>query len=266
MKVTFLGTGTSHGVPMIGCNCAVCRSDNPKNKRRRCSLYVQAGGKHLLFDTPPDLRDQVLTFGVERVDAVFITHPHADHIFGFDDIRRFSDLQKAHIHVHGSPETTASMRAKFDYVDRPSHSFGGVPRVVFTEMSAPVEIGGAKVTPVPVMHGEEPVYGFLVEADGRRLAYIPDCSGIPETSFHPPSTEGSGVTGLLEHLDVMILDGLRPGKHATHFSIEECVENLQRIGAKRSFLTHLTHHSDHDTLQTSLPAGIEVPWDGLMVS
>jgi phosphoribosyl 1,2-cyclic phosphate phosphodiesterase len=240
---------------MIGCSCAVGRSDNPKNKRRRCSLYVQAGGKHLLFDTPPDLRDQVLTFGVERVDAVFITHPHADHIFGFDDIRRFSDMQNAHIHVYGSPETIASMRTKFDYVDKPSHSFGGVPRVVFMEMTAPVEIGGAKVTPVPVMHGGEEVYGFLVEADGRRLVYIPDCSGIPDASFQS-----------LEHLDVMILDGLRPGRHATHFSIEESVEHLQRIGAKRSFLTHLTHHSDHDALQASLPAGIEVPWDGLTVS
>jgi phosphoribosyl 1,2-cyclic phosphate phosphodiesterase len=255
MKITFLGTGTSHGVPMIGCNCAVCRSDNPKNKRRRCSLYVQAGGKHLLFDTPPDLRDQVLTFGVERVDAVFITHPHADHIFGFDDIRRFSDLQKGHIAVYGSPETITSMRAKFDYVDKPSHSFGGVPRVVFTEMSSPVETGGARVTPVPVMHGEERIYGFRVDAEGKSLVYIPDCSGIPPESFQ-----------WLEKLDVMILDGLRPGKHATHFSIGECVEHLQRIGAKRSFLTHLTHHSDHDTLQASLPARLEVPWDGLTAS
>lgn len=255
MKITFLGTGTSHGIPMIGCHCAVCRSEDPKNKRRRCSLYVQAGGKHLLFDTPPDLRDQVLTFGVERVDAVFITHPHADHIFGFDDVRRFSDLQTAHIPVYGSPETIVSMRTKFDYVDKPSHSFGGVPRVLFTEMSAPIAVGSARVTPVPVMHGEEPVYGFLIEADGKRLAYIPDCSGIPENSFQ-----------WLGNLDVMILDGLRPGKHATHFSIEECVENLLRIGAKRSFLTHLTHHSDQAALQAELPAGIEAPWDGLIVA
>jgi len=255
MKATFLGTGTSHGVPMIGCSCAVCRSDNPKNKRRRCSLYVQAGGTHLLFDTPPDLRDQVLTFGVERVDAVFITHPHADHIFGFDDVRRFSDLQQGRIPVYGSPATMASMRTKFDYVDKPSHSFGGVPRVVFTEMTAPVEVGGARVTPVPVLHGEDSVYGFRIDADDRSLAYIPDCSGIPPEGFR-----------CLEGLDVMILDGLRPGKHTTHFSIAECVENLQRIGAKRSFLTHLTHQSEHDALQASLSAGIEVPWDGLTVS
>jgi phosphoribosyl 1,2-cyclic phosphate phosphodiesterase len=254
MEFTFLGTGTSHGVPMIGCHCAVCRSTHPKNKRRRCSLYVRAGGKHLLFDTPPDLRDQVLTFGVERVDAVFITHPHADHIFGFDDVRRFSDLQKAYLPVYGSPATIAAMRSKFDYVDKPSHSFGGVPRVFFTEMTVPVEIGGVRVTPVPVTHGQEDIYGFMVEADSKRLAYIPDCSGISEESLKR-----------LETLDVMILDGLRPGRHATHFSIEESVLHLQRIKAKRSFLTHLTHHSDHDTLQVSLPAGIEVPWDGLTV-
>lgn len=255
MTLTFLGTGTSHGIPMIGCDCAVCRSDNPKNRRRRCSVYIQAGGKHLLLDTPPDLRDQVLTFGVKRVDAVFITHPHADHIFGFDDVRRFSDLQKGHIPVYGSPATMASMRSKFDYVDRPSHSFGAVPRVIFTEMTVPVDVGDVHVTPVPVKHGADDIYGFRIDADGKSIAYIPDCSGIPSESFQT-----------LKTLDVMILDGLRPGKHATHFSIEECVDHLQRIGAKRSFLTHLTHHSDHDRLQAALPAGIEVPWDGLTVS
>lgn len=254
MKVTFLGTGTSHGVPMIGCRCAVCCSENPKNKRRRCSLYVQAGGVHLLFDTPPDLRDQALTFGVERVDAVFITHPHADHIFGFDDLRRFSELQQAHLPVYGSPETVAALRVKFDYVDRPSHSFGGVPRVIFTEMTAPIQVGAARITPVPVQHGTETVYGFRVDADGGSLAYIPDCSAIPAESFR-----------CLERLDVMILDGLRPAPHATHFSIGECVEQLLRIGAKQSFLTHLTHQSDHETLQASLPAGIRVPWDGLIL-
>lgn len=254
MKATFLGTGTSHGIPMIGCHCVVCRSTDPKNRRRRCSLYVQADGKYLLFDTPPDLRDQVLTFGVERVDAVFITHQHADHIFGFDDTRRFSDLQQTHIPVYGSPDTIAAMRRKFDYVDKPSHSFGGVPRVIFTEMLHPVDVGSARITPLPVLHGIELIYGFRIEADGKRLAYIPDCSEIPEEIFP-----------LLENLDIMILDGLRPRRHATHFSIEECVTHLQRIQAKRSFLTHLTHDSDHATLQASLPDGIEVPWDGLII-
>lgn len=252
MNATFLGTGTSHGIPVIGCDCAVCRSENPKNKRRRCSLYIQAGGVSLLFDTPPDLRDQALTFHVRRVDAVFITHPHADHIFGFDDIRRFSSLNGAHIPVYGSAKTLAQMRRKFDYVDTPSHSFGGVPRVVFTGMDGSVAVGGATVTRIPVFHGTDGIDGFLVEADGRRLAYIPDCSAIPEEQLQR-----------LDRLDVMILDGLRPEKHATHFSLGESIDHLRRIGARRSFVTHLTHQSDHETLQASLPPGIEVPWDGL---
>ncbi len=254
MNFTFLGPGTSHGIPMIGCLCPVCTSSEEKNKRRRCSLYVVAEGKHLIFDTPPDFRDQVLTFGVERVDAVFLTHQHADHIFGFDDVRRFSDLQKEHIPVYGSPRTIKQMRKKFDYVDRTSHSFGGVPRVQFTDQTKPVSVGNITITPLPVSHGMDTIYGFLVEAAGKRLAYIPDCNGIPlETR------------SFLSSMDVMILDGLRPKKHPTHFSIGESVELLKTIGAKQSFLTHLTHDSEHHELQAHLGETVRVPWDGLHI-
>lgn len=254
MRFTFLGTGTSHGVPMIGCSCDVCTSADVKNKRRRCCLYVVVDGRYLVFDTPPDFRDQVLTFGVERVDAVFLTHPHADHIFGFDDVRRFSDLQKTHIPVYGSPETMRQMRTKFDYVDKASHSFGGVPRVRFVDQTEPVEVGNVLVTPLSVWHGKDLVFGFRIDGDGRRLAYIPDCNGIPDETFQ-----------CLENLDVMILDGLRPQKHPTHFSIGESVEMLQKIGAKRSFITHLTHNSEHHELQARLGNAVTVPWDGLEV-
>ncbi|MCK4563782.1 MAG: MBL fold metallo-hydrolase [Verrucomicrobia bacterium] len=254
MKFTFLGTGTSHGIPMIGCSCNVCTSSETKNKRRRCSLYVVAEGKHLIFDTPPDFRDQVLTFGVERVDAVFLTHPHADHIFGFDDVRRFSDLQKSHIPVYGSPETMRQMRTKFDYVDKTSHSFGGVPRVQFTDQMEPVSVGDVVVTPLPVWHGQETIHGFRIEGDGKRLGYIPDCSGIPAETLL-----------LLENMDTMILDGLRPQEHPTHFSIGECVEMLNRIGARQSYLTHLTHNSEHRELQARLGKAVTVPWDGLKI-
>jgi phosphoribosyl 1,2-cyclic phosphate phosphodiesterase len=254
MKFTFLGTGTSHGIPMIGCDCPVCTSAEIKNHRRRCSLYVVTEGQHLIFDTPPDFRDQVLNFGVERVDAVFLTHPHADHIFGFDDVRRFSTLQNQHIPVYGSPETIRQMHQKFDYVDKPSYGFKSVPRVCFTKLIEPVSIGAARVTPLPVQHGPDTIYGFLAEGDGRRIGYIPDCNCIPAETMP-----------LLINLDVMILDGLRPQPHPTHFNIDQSVELLQKIGAKKSYITHLTHDSEHVELQARLGDVVTVPFDGLNI-
>jgi len=254
MQFTFLGTGTSHGIPMIGCSCDVCTSSDARNKRRRCSLYVVTAGKHLVFDTPPDFRDQVLSFGVERVDAVFLTHPHADHIFGFDDVRRFSTMQEQHIPVYGAPNTIQLMRKKFDYVDRPSYGFESVPRVVFCEQTDPVGVGDVTVTPLPVWHGQDLIYGFRIDGDGTRLGYIPDCSRIPDETM-----------ALLADMDAMILDGLRPEKHPTHFCIEQCAEQLGRIGARQSFITHLTHNSDHHALQARLGDAVTVPWDGLKV-
>jgi len=254
MKFTFLGTGTSHGIPMIGCSCSVCTSTDERNKRRRCSLYVVTENQHLVFDTPPDFRDQVLTFGVARVDAVFLTHPHADHIFGFDDVRRFSSLQEQHIPVYGSADTIGLMRKKFDYVDKPSYGFESVPRVQFTEQSGPVSVGPATVIPLPVWHGEEIIYGFRIDGDGKRLGYIPDCSSIPEETLQ-----------LLTEMDAMILDGLRPQEHPTHFSIDQCAAQLAQIGAKQSFITHLTHNSEHHDLQVRLGDAVIVPWDGLEI-
>lgn len=238
---------------MIGCSCDVCTSTDIKNKRRRCSLYVVACGQHLVFDTPPDFRDQVLSFGVGRVDAVFLTHPHADHIFGFDDVRRFSTLQEQHIPVYGAAGTIRMMRTKFEYVDK-GYNFESVPRVRFTEQVEPVSVGNASVTPLPVRHGKDTIYGFLVESDGRRLGYIPDCNGIPDKTL-----------GLLANLDAMILDGLRPQEHPTHFTIDEAAEMLGRIGARQSFITHLTHNSEHHELQARLGDAVTVPWDGLSV-
>ena len=255
MRFTFLGTGTSHGVPMIGCDCDVCQSTDIRNKRRRCSLYVVTEHQHLVFDTPPDFRDQVLTFGVARIDALFLTHPHADHIYGFDDVRRFSALQQEHIPVYGSPRTIKQMRKKFDYVDRVSYGFQSVPRVLFTDLTAPIAVGDALVTPLPVAHGQDTIYGFLIEGDGKKLAYIPDCNGIPDETLR-----------LLEKMDAMILDGLRPRPHPTHFSISECAGALKRIGAKRSFITHLTHNSEHHDLQARLGEAVTVPWDGLEIT
>jgi phosphoribosyl 1,2-cyclic phosphate phosphodiesterase len=253
MQFTFLGTGTSHGIPMIGCGCGVCTSTQIKNKRRRCSLYVVTEGQHLIFDTPPDFRDQVLSFGVKHLDAVFLTHPHADHIFGFDDVRRFSTLQEQHIPVFGDEITIANMHKKFDYVGG-GYNFQSVPRVEFKQMDETVSVGHARITPLPVQHGKDLIYGFLIAGDGRRLAYIPDCNAIPESTLT-----------LLNQLDAMILDGLRPKAHPTHFTTDECEEQLKTIGARHSFITHLTHNWDHDALQEKLGKSVTVPWDGLKI-
>lgn len=253
MNFTFLGTGTSHGVPMIGCDCDVCTSTDPKNKRRRCSLYIVTEGQHIIIDTPPDFRDQVLTFGVKEINAAFLTHPHADHILGFDDIRRFSSIQKQHIPVYASTETLATMRTVFHYVDK-GYNFQSVPRVQFKDLATTVSVGQAQITPLPVQHGKDIIYGYLVDGDNTRLAYIPDCNGIPDTTMK-----------LLTDLDVMILDGLRPEPHPTHFSTGECKQKLEEIGAKHSFITHITHNWDHQELQNELGDSAIAPWDGLHI-
>ncbi len=169
-------------------------------------------------------------------------------------MRRFSELQKTHIPVYGSSATMQAMRTKFDYVENASHSFGGVPRVHFIDQAAPVEISKATITPLPVLHGTDSIHGYRVDCGGKSLAYVPDCSAIPEITFQA-----------LENLDAMILDGLRPQKHPTHLSIGESVEILGRIGARRSFITHLTHNSEHHELQRRLGEAVTVPWDGLEI-
>lgn len=254
MKITFLGTGTSSGVPAIGCTCPVCRSKDPRNKRRRASIYIQAAGQHIIIDTPPDFRDQVLTFGVCRVDAVLITHAHADHVFGFDDIRRFNEIQHAVIPVYGAPATMAAMNRFFPYVHQTAPPGFSYPRVNFQEVAAPFAIGPVRVEPLPVEHAGIETYGYRLEADRRTLGYIPDCHSLSAT-----------VARRLHRLDCLILDALRHKPHPAHFTLDQSICELKRLETRRAFITHMTHDLEHAATAQTMPPGIEVPYDGMTI-
>ncbi len=251
----FLGTGTSVGVPMIGCDCAVCTSSNPRNRRRRTSLYIVCGETHILVDTPPDFREQALAYGVRRIDGVLFTHAHADHIFGFDDIRRFNTIQDSLIPAFGGPGTVADLRRVFNYVQAevvPGHYR---PRITFSVMDGPFELGAVRVTPIPVEHGETETFGFRFDHAGTALGYIPDCHNMT-----------AQAVASLQGLDVMVLDALRHRPHRTHLTIADSLGLLERIKARHSYLIHLCHEVEHDALSAALPAGVQVAYDGLRLA
>jgi phosphoribosyl 1,2-cyclic phosphate phosphodiesterase len=248
LRVTMLGSGTSTGVPVIGCPCAVCQSDNPKNKRWRTGLKLEMAEGVLLVDTPTDLRAQALRFGLPRVDAVLFTHSHADHIFGLDDVRIFNFRQQAAIPCFGSEPTLRNIRRTFAYVFESTQEGGGKPQLDLVPVREPFEVLGRRVVPVPVWHGSMEVFGYRI----GRFAYVTDCNLIPETSYR-----------LLEGVEVLILDALRWRPHSTHFSVEEAMEAAARIGARRTILTHLTHDVDYDAPRVPLAPGVEFGYDGL---
>lgn len=256
MRLTFLGTGTSHGVPAIGCDCDVCRSADPRNKRMRSSVYVCAGGTAVLVDVTPEFRLQAIANDVRRVDGVVLTHAHADHIMGIDDLRRINELQGGPVTIHGSPDTLRVVRRTFAYAFEPGLPGPTCPALELSPMSGPLDFGPLRVTPLPCHHGLFRIHGFRFEEQGRpgRIAYFPDCNAIPE-----PSLEA------LRGIDVMILDGLRPQPHPTHFSLPETLEMFRKIGAGRSYITHLCHRLEHHATQAAMPPGVFVPWDGLTI-
>ncbi len=257
MKLAFLGTGTSHGIPMIGCACAVCRSRNPRNRRLRCSLWVRAAGQSLIVDTPPDFRAQVLRAGVDRVDAVFLTHGHADHIFGLDDLRTFCARGTRALPVYASPHAAPVLTSAFGYALRrtPANENNRPAfRARTLRDGRPVVCGRVRVTPLGVWHGPWRIQGFRFDAGGRSAAYIPDASALPDATLRR-----------LRGVDVMILDALRPEPHSTHLNLEQSLALLERIAAPRSYLTHLCHRLDHAATDAALPPGIRVAYDGLTV-
>lgn len=252
-RVTFLGTGTSHGVPMIGCPCAVCHSDDPRDRRLRPSIHVDVdGGPALLVDTATDLRQQALTNGISRVDAVLFTHSHADHVMGLDELRRFNAVKGAHIPVYADAETGAELRRIFAYAfTPPAGPSGGVPELALTDIDGSFVVDGVSVVPVPILHGRRPILGFRVGT----FAYLTDCSAIPEPSY-----------ALLERLDVLVLDALRHRPHPTHFTVAEAVTAATRIGARQTYFTHICHDLPHAATCAALPPGMALAYDGQVVT
>jgi phosphoribosyl 1,2-cyclic phosphate phosphodiesterase len=255
MRLTFLGTGTSFGVPQIGCDCAVCRSTDPRDKRTRSGAILQAAGSTILIDTPPELRLQLIAGGFTRVDAVVYTHEHADHVNGIDDLRIFSVRQRKPLPIYGPAETLERVRASFNYIfDDAVHPYEGTSKPSLslhpTEPDRPVSVAGLEVLPLAFQHGHLRVFGYRVGG----LAYITDVKAI-----------GQEERERLRGLDVLVLNALWWRPHPTHLSITEAVETARALGARRTYLTHLTHETGHSELEAQLPAGVLPAYDGLTV-
>lgn len=253
MIVTILGSGTSQGVPMIGCKCPVCQSPDPRDKRTRSSIFVQAPEGNILVDTTPDMRQQILREGIDHLDAVILTHPHADHIMGFDDLRRFCDIQGGPLPLYGSAHTLQMIERIFHYAFNPKKLVPGYVHVIPHVVDGPFKLAGLELTPLPVPHGAVSTSGFLFARHGRRLlAYLSDCAEVPEP-----------IRRLIADVEVLVIDGLREAPHPTHLTVGAAIEVAQSVRAKQTYLTHQTHERTHVDRQRQLPAGIDVAYDGL---
>jgi phosphoribosyl 1,2-cyclic phosphate phosphodiesterase len=261
-----LGTGTSSGVPAIGCDCAVCRSTDPHDRRTRPSILldldasgggapadgaVAASTRFVLVDTSTDLRLQALAQDIRRVDAVVFTHAHADHVFGIDEIRRFNHMQRTPIPILAAPGTLAEIRRMFEYIFTPPPKHGGgVPKLVPFAIGGPFSLGGWEFVPVPLLHGPLPILGFRVGP----FAYLTDCNEIPAASWP-----------LLDGVRTLVLDALRDRPHSTHFSVEQALAVVARLRPEHTYFTHIAHDLPHEATCARLPAGVQLAYDGQML-
>jgi phosphoribosyl 1,2-cyclic phosphate phosphodiesterase len=256
LRITVLGSGTSTGVPMIGCHCAVCRSEDPRDKRLRTSVHIRYRDRDfldrgVLIDTTPDFRQQALRAQIERVDAILFTHSHADHVMGLDDVRPFNYRQGGVIPVHGSEETIAAIRRSFPYIFDERFTESSRPRLVTHVFDgAPIDLFGVEFQPIRLFHGKGTVYGFRF----GRAAYLTDHSDIPDESME-----------LLCGLDVLFLDALRHRPHPTHSTVERSLESVGKLMPRRAFFTHICHDLGHARTEESLPPNVRLAYDGLEI-
>lgn len=254
-QLVFLGTGTSVGVPVIGCDCTTCASTDPRNQRLRCALALGLPGGVLLIDSPPDLRTQLLRERIGLVHAVAYTHEHADHIFGLDDLRMFPYYLGGRLPVYCEEHVEQRLKRSFDYAFKEHNATlpaGAIPHLELRRISAgePFTLLGTSISPFRLWHGRFAVLGFRI----GDIAYCTDTNQVPPEAW--PCLEG---------LEVLILDCLRPRPHATHFSLDEAIEIARRVGARRTLFTHMSHELEHAATTNMLPSGMELAYDGLRI-
>ncbi len=248
MKLIVLGCGTSTGVPVIGCHCGVCASKDPRNSRTRSSLLIQSNGKNILIDASTDLRAQALRSGIERIDAVLFTHPHADHIHGIDDLRSFNMAQGKAIPIYANAHTLGRIKAMFDYIFDKKKAEGWRPDLTPHVIEGAFDLFGTEIVPVEIRHGEASILGFRF----GQAAYITDCSHLPADSLEK-----------LRGIKVLIIGALRHRPHPTHLNIEQALEIAGELRPERAFLTHLSHSLDYGADNERLPKGVELAYDAL---
>jgi phosphoribosyl 1,2-cyclic phosphate phosphodiesterase len=246
--LTVLGSGTSMGVPTIGCSCAVCHSTDPHDRRTRPSILLEFDGKVVLVDTTPDFREQAIRERITQIDAVLYTHTHADHILGIDDLRPLSYHHDGRIPLYARPEATEFLRNMFRYIFDADYKFGGLARLELKPIAGPLELFGKRFEPIPIIHGETEIYGYRFGS----AAYLTDFSEIPEASL-----------ASLRGLDVLFLDGLRHKPHPTHSTVENSIRIAERLRAKRVFFTHICHDLSHEATNAVLPPQVRLSYDGM---
>lgn len=249
MKVTFLGSGTSQGVPVIGCPCVVCQSMDYRDKRLRVSIHIEIGSNSFVIDTGPDFRQQMLREGIKKLDAVILTHSHKDHVAGLDDVRAFNYLQQKDMPVYGMKQTLAQVQTEFYYAFE-TVKYPGTPQITLNEIDdRPFEINGITITPLPVFHLRMPVFGFRI----GNFSYITDANQIPASTYEK-----------LKGTDVLILNALQKENHPSHFTLSESIEVAKTIGARQTYFTHMSHKLGlHKLIEKELPESITLGYDGL---